>query len=151
MGFALSRRAERKFLLNIVVDPDGILWAGSGDANGKGMYRFDGTAWMNFTTANSALPANEVYRMSVACDGTVWASTYGRGIVEIPRGSTRIDSSRVYGRNIGLIGIPGDPSFVVPANVVCDSRGNTWMTVVAAADKNLMILRRPDGIWHFFP
>lgn len=137
--------------LSIVADPDGVLWAGSGDANGKGMYRFDGTSWMNFTTDNSALPINEVYRMSVACDGSVWASTYGRGIVEIPRGSTRIDSARVYGRNVGMVGIPNDPNFVVSSNALCDSRGNTWMSVVAAADKNLLILRRPDGTWKLFP
>jgi ligand-binding sensor domain-containing protein len=136
---------------NIVADPDGVIWAGSGDSNGKGMYRFDGTVWTNFTTANSALPSNEVYRMSVACDGTVWASTYGRGVVEIPRGATRIDSSHVYGRNIGMTGIPNDLNYVVPANVVCDSRGNTWMSVVAAADKNLLIVRRPDKTWRLFP
>jgi sugar lactone lactonase YvrE len=137
--------------LNIVADLDGVIWAGSADQNGSGMYRYDGTGWTNYTTTNSALPSNEVYRMSVACDGTVWASTYGRGIVEIPRGSTRIDSSRIYGRNVGMIGIPNDLNYVVPGNAVCDSRGNTWMTNVLAADKNLLILRRPDGTWRFLP
>ena len=136
---------------SIVADPDGVIWAGSGDSNGKGLYRFDGAQWTNFTTANSALPANEAYRISVACNGTVWASTYGRGIVEIPRGSTRIDSSRIYGRNIGMVGVANDPNYIVPSNAVCDSRGNTWMSVVLALDKNLFILRQPDGTWRFFP
>jgi ligand-binding sensor domain-containing protein len=137
--------------ISIAADPDGVIWVGSGDSNGKGLYRFDGTTWTNFTTANSLLPANEVYRVSVACNGSVWASTYGRGIVEMPRGTTKIDSAHVFYRNRGLIGIPEDPNYVVPANVVCDSRGNTWMSVVAAADKNLLIVRKADGTWRFFP
>jgi ligand-binding sensor domain-containing protein len=137
--------------ISVVADQDGIIWAGSGDANGKGMYRFDGTTWTSYTTANSLLPANEVYRMSVGCNGSVWASTYGRGLVEIPRGTTRIDSAHVYGRNTGLVGIPEDPNFIVPGTVVCDSRGNTWMTVVAAADKNLLVVRRADGTMKSFP
>lgn len=137
--------------LSVVVDPDGIVWAGSGDLLGYGLFRYDGKTWTNFTSTNSALPANEVYRMSVACNGSVWASTYGRGIVEILRGSVRIDSARVFGRNIGMVGIPADPNYIVPANVVCDSRGNSWMTIVAAEDKNLMIMRRPDGTWKLFP
>jgi ligand-binding sensor domain-containing protein len=137
--------------ISIAADPDGIIWVGSGDANGKGLYRFDGETWTNYTTATSLLPANEVYRVSVGCNGSVWASTYGRGVVEIPQGSTKIDSSHVYYRNRGLIGIPEDPNYVVPSNVVCDSRGNTWMSVVAAADKNLFIVRKADGTWKFFP
>jgi ligand-binding sensor domain-containing protein len=136
---------------SIVVDPDGVIWAGSGDFTGYGLYRFDGSTWTNFTTANSALPANEVYRMSIGCDGAVWASTYGRGIVEIPRGSNQIDASRIYGRNVGMTGIPNDLNYVVPSNAVCDSRGNVWMTVVLAADKNLLIVRQPDATWRFFP
>jgi ligand-binding sensor domain-containing protein len=137
--------------LNIVVDPDGVLWAGSGDLFGFGLFRYDGKTWTNFTKTNSPLPINEVYRMSVACNGTVWASTYGAGIVGIPSGATKLDSTMVYYHNVGLIGLPTDLNYVVPGNVVCDSRGDTWMTVVIPADKNVMIMRTPAGAWKFFP
>ncbi len=137
--------------LNIVADPDGVIWCGSGDFTGKGLYRYDGANWITFTRENSALPANEVYRMSVGCNGTVWASTYGRGIVALPRGSTAIDSAFVYGRNVGMIGVSGDTNYVVVSNAVCDSHGNTWMSVVLAANRNVFIVRKADGTWAFFP
>jgi hypothetical protein len=137
--------------LSLVVDPGGVLWCGSGDVSGRGLYRYDGTTWTTFTMANSALPSNDVHRLSVACNGTVWASTYGRGAVELLPGSTRIDSSRIFGRNVGMVGISGDTNYVVVSNVVCDSRGNVWMSVVLAADKNLLVTRRADGTWKTIP
>ena len=137
--------------LSLVVDPDGVLWCGSGDVSGRGLYRYDGSTWTTFTTLNSTLPTNDVHRISVACDGAVWASTYGRGTVELPPGSTRIDSSRIFGRNVGMMGISNDTNYVVVSNVVCDSRGNAWMSVVLAADKNLLVTRRADGTWKTLP
>jgi len=137
--------------LNVLVDPDGVLWCASGDVSGRGLYRYDGTTWTSFTTANSPLPANEVYRLSSGTDGTVWASTYGRGVVALPRGSTRIDSQHVYGKNIGMPGLASDPNYVVVSNVASDSRGNAWMSVVLAGDRNVFSVRRSDGTWRHFP
>lgn len=142
--------ASNQFL-NIVADPDGVVWCASGDFTGKGLYRYDGSTWMTFTRANSPLPADEVYRVSVGCNGSVWASTYGRGIVTLPRGSTRIDSSNVFGRNVGMIGVSGDTTYVVVSTAACDSRGNTWMSVVLAANRNVLVVRKADGTWTSFP
>jgi len=111
------------------------------------MYRFDGKAWKNFTMANSALPTNSVYRVAVSCDGSLWASTYGRGVVVIARGDTTIDTSAFYSRNVGMMGVPNDINYVVPSNAVCDGLGNVWMSIILAADKNLLIMRRSDGTW----
>ncbi len=137
--------------LNLVVDPDGILWCASGDLSGRGLFRYDGSLWTTFTTENSPLPTNDIYRMSTGCDGRVWASSYGRGVVAIPRGSTKLDSQFVYGRNVGMIGLDADRNYVVVSNVACDSRGNAWMSVVLAADRNVFTVRKPDGTWSFFP
>jgi len=137
--------------LNLVVDDNGVLWCGSGDVSGSGLFRYDGTTWTNFTTSNSKLPSNDVYRMSTGCDGTVWASTYGRGVVAIPRGSTTIESASVYGMNVGMRGLLGDTTFIVVSNVVCDSRGNAWMSTVLEGAKNLFSVRKPNGAWSFFP
>ena len=142
--------ASNQFL-NITVDLDGVVWCGSGDLSGRGLYRFDGTEWTSFTKTNSALPANEVYRMSTACDGSVWGSTYGRGVVEIPRGQKRPDSAHVFGRNVGMMGLINDTSFVVVSNVVCDGQGNTWMSIVLPVDKNLLVVRKPNGKWQTIP
>jgi len=137
--------------VSVAVAPDGTVWGASGEGAGQGMYRFDGTSWKSFTTQNSALPANEVYRVSVGCNGSVWGSLYGRGIVEVPPGIDRVDSSRVFGRNKGMVGIPNDNNYVVTSAVACDGRGNTWFSVVLAADRNVLVVRRPDGTWQTLP
>ncbi len=137
--------------INVVVDPGGSIWGASGESSGKGVYKFDGTRWRSFTMSNSPLPADEVYRVSVGCNGSVWASLYGRGIVEIPAGATAIDSNRVYGTNVGMVGITADPSFVVTSSVACDSRGNVWTSIVLAADRNVLAVRSAGGVWRTLP
>jgi ligand-binding sensor domain-containing protein len=125
----------------LVVDAD-VLWCGSGDVSGRGLFRYDGSQWTNFTMDNSVLPSNDIYRMSTGCDGTVWASTYGRGVVALPRGSTAIDSRYLYGRNVGMLGLAGDTNYVVVSNVACDSRGNAWMSTVLQGNRNLFSVRK---------
>lgn len=137
--------------LNIVVDDNGVLWCGSGDVSGSGLFRFDGSTWTSFTMDNSPLLSNDIYRMATGCNGTVWASTYGRGVVALPLGSTRVDSNFMYGRNVGMIGLTNDNNYVVVSNVACDSRGNAWMSTVLAADKNLFSVRKADGTWTYIP
>ncbi len=136
---------------SLVVDPNGILWAASGPTLAFGLYRFDGQTWNSFTTTNSALPVNDVYRVSVACNGSVWASTWGRGLVEFPGGVNRLDTNRLVSTNIGVVGISKDPTYVVGSNVVCDGQGNTWFSVNTPADKNLLHVRRSDGRWVHLP
>jgi ligand-binding sensor domain-containing protein len=142
--------ASNQFI-SVTLDADGAVWGASGNANGSGFYRYDGKSWKSFTVANSNLPSNDYFRISIGCNGAVWASSYGRGVVEIPRGVDSVDANHVYGQNVGMVGVPNDPSFVVVGNVVCDSRGNTWMSIVNAADKNVLVVRRADGPWQTFP
>lgn len=137
--------------LNVVVDPDGIVWCGSGDVSGRGLFRFDGKVWTTYTMTNSVLPSNDIYRMSVGCDGTVWASSYGRGLIGIPRGTTTIDSAWVFGRNVGMMGLAADPNYIVVSNAVCDSRGAVWTSIVLAGDKNLFAVRSAAGTWSYIP
>lgn len=136
---------------SVVIDPSGALWGASGESSGKGMYRYDGTRWRSFTMSNSPLPMDEMYRVSVGCNGSIWASAYGGGIVEIPAGATAIDASRVYGNNVGMVGIVQNQAFVVTSTVACDSRGNVWTSVVLAADRNVLAVRTPGGTWRTLP
>jgi len=137
--------------VSITVDPDGAIWCGSGSTNGSGLFRYNGTTWTSFTTATSALPTDDIYRVSATCDGAVWASSHGRGLIQIPYQTLAFDSTNVYGTNIGMVGIPGDLSYVVPSNVVCDASGNTWTTTVLSADRRLLTARRADGSWITLP
>ncbi len=140
--------------LNVTVDPDGIVYCGSGDVSGAGLFRFDGTTWTSYTMANSKIPSNDIYRTSVGCDGTVYASTYGRGLIAMPKGKTTIDSTQIYYKNVGFPGLAGDvnaSNYVVVSNAVCDSRGNVWTSTVLPGDKNVFAVRSSAGRWSFFP
>ena len=144
---------------DLTVTPNGTLWGAGGGfygpGTGFGFYRFNGHDWKSFTPANSLLPDDEVYLVSVGCNGSVWASSYARGCVEIPAGSDSIDSAHIFGRNVGMVGLfeqgTGGFTDIVTSSVVCDGHGNLWMTVVAAPDGNIFTVRRPDGTWRHFP
>jgi ligand-binding sensor domain-containing protein len=135
----------------VTVAPDGTVWGASGNSAGQGMYRYDGKQWISFTTQNSPLPMNEVYRVSVGCNGAVWGSIYGRGIVEVPAGRVSIDSGRVYGTNVGMIGVTGDPAYVVTSSVACDGLGGIWTSIVLPANRRVLAHRSSGGTWTTMP
>lgn len=139
--------------LSLAIDLEGNVWAASGlTGNGKGIYRFDGSGWISFTKENSALPTNDYYRVSIGCNGSVWASSWGWGIVEIPSGLDSIDASRIFSNNVGMEGLVGDTDYVVVTDVVCDPAGNTWMSVNSAGDGHILAVRLPDdSTWVTFP
>jgi sugar lactone lactonase YvrE len=138
---------------DVTVTPDGTLWGAGGGINGPGsgfgFYRFNGRNWKSFIPANSLLPDDEVYLVSVGCNGSVWASTYGWGCVEIPAGSDSISAAHIFGRNVGMVGV--GTNFIVTSNTVCDSHGNLWTSIVLAADRNVLAVRKPDGTWRHVP
>jgi ligand-binding sensor domain-containing protein len=132
---------------SVAVDPDGIVWCGSGTANGKGFYRFNGVSWKSFTVSNSGLPVNEYYRVSADCNGSIWASAWGAGIVEIPRGSDSVYPADIYSNNVGMDGIPGFPNYVVTGKIACDSHGNIWVPILKPANRRTFAILKPDGTW----
>jgi ligand-binding sensor domain-containing protein len=136
---------------SVTVGPDGKVWGASGRADGHGFYRFDGTNWKSFTTQNSPLPSDVVWKISLGCDGSVWGSTYGRGIVEIHSGSDALDSSKIYGANVGMMGLTVDPSFIVNSTVACDGQGNLWTSIVLAGNNRVLAVRTSGGSWRTLP
>ncbi len=136
---------------SVVVDPDGVVWAASGPNHGAGMYRFDGTTWTSYTKTNSVLPEDQFYKVSITCNSSVWGSSWGWGMVEFPDGRATLDSSHIFNTNVGMVGIPNDPNYVVGSNVVCDGNGNTWVAVYGPIDKNVLEVRTPNGVWHHLP
>lgn len=137
---------------NIAIEPDGTVWGASGQSgNGKGFYRLKNGMWKSFTMENSGLPTNDYFRVSLGCNGSVWASSWGRGVVEIPAGVDSVLPDRIYGENIGMVGLPNDSTYIVVSTIQCDSRGNTWMTINTAKDKNIISLRKADGSWLRMP
>ena len=136
---------------SVGVDAHGVVWGATGPNHGTGINRFDGTTWTALTKSNSVLPEDQYYKISIGCNGSVWASSWGWGYVEIPNGSTTVDSSHIYNTNVGMVGISNNTDFIVGSNVVCDGNGNTWAAVLSALDKNILAVRTPDGKWHHLP
>lgn len=144
---------------DLAVGPDGTLWAAGGGVgglgNGSGFFRYNGHDWKSFTMSNSPLPQEEVYLISVGCNGSVWGSMYGRGIVEVPARYDRVDSAHIFGRNVGMTGLfeqsTGDFTYIVTGEVVCDAHGNTWIPIVLPADHDVLAVRKPDGTWRHLP
>ncbi len=138
--------------ISIAVDDDGVLWGASGYAgNGKGFYRLNTSGWKSFTTDNAGLPTNDYFRVSIGCGGSLWASSWGRGVVEIPRGADTVDASHIFGKNVGMIGIPADTNYIVVSSVQCDARGNHWMSIIRAINRNILVVRKADGSWLNMP
>jgi len=132
--------------LSVAVDPDGNVWGASGSSNGSGFYRYDGKNWKTFSMqTNSEMPTNNVYRISVGCDGTVWASSYGSGIIEMRRGVDTVQATQIFGANVGMVGVPNNPLFVVPSTVACDGRGNVWLSIINSG--RALVVRQPNGTW----
>ncbi len=136
---------------SVAVDPRGIVWGATGPNNGTGINRFDGSTWTALTKTNSVLPENQYYKISISCNGSVWASSWGWGMAEFPNGGTTIDSAHIFNTNVGMVGISNNTNYIVGSNVVCDENGNTWVSVLGALDGNILAVRTPDNIWHHLP
>jgi ligand-binding sensor domain-containing protein len=137
--------------VGLAVDPSGALWGGSGTANGTGFFRYDGARWTTFTAGTGAQPTNDYYRISIDCDGSAWASSWGRGLAHIPTGTDTVASGEVFNTNVGMVGLAGNPAFIVCANVVCDGQGSRWTSVLLPANNRALAVRLADGSWRTLP
>ena len=136
---------------SVAVDPTGGVWAAPGSSSPNGFYRLRDGTWKSFTSSTSPMLTDYYYRASTTCDGAVWLSSFGRGLVEVPAGTDAVDSSHVFWTDVGMVGLPNDPNFVVCSNVVCDVPGNRWTTILSASDRNLITVRTAAGSWRTLP
>ena len=148
----LPNGPNSNFFINLAVGPDGSIWSGTGiSGNGTGVNRFDGKLWKSYTVDNSGLPTNDCYRVSAGCNGSIWVSSWGSGVFEIPQGSDRVDSAHIYGRNVGMVGLANNLDYIVVTTAVCDGRGNTWMSVDLPAGEKILSVKKADGGWVTLP
>lgn len=130
------------------VDNNGVLWSSTGnDVTGKGIQKFDGNTWTNYTTAEfPELLTNSFYSIYAAPDGKIFSGNWGKGFVRIDGNKiTRFDAS-----NTPIVGIPGDGNFVVITGLAYDSKNNLWILNYDAGDKNNLAMLTPDSSWYLF-
>ncbi|MCH7516809.1 MAG: hypothetical protein IIB08_06775, partial [Bacteroidetes bacterium] len=130
------------------VDGKGKLWSASGKDNaGVGFYTYDKVIWTNYDTANTpGLPDNDVYYAYTSPDNTAYLGTWGYGFVR----TDGVTFDLFNTENSGMQGIPTNPNFLVITGFGTDSRGNTWILNLAAADGKTLSMLTPDSTWHHF-
>ncbi|MGB2867224.1 MAG: hypothetical protein WBD36_02135 [Bacteroidota bacterium] len=121
--------------VSLAIDADGILWAGTGaNGGGRGFVRYnpslpEGSRWKNFTLSDYPIMYhNDYYKVSTGANGSVWASSWGEGILEVA-GDTirrRIDSRMTPGLSPTVVD-PNFPYFTVAGGVVVDRKGTSWI------------------------
>ena len=138
--------------VGLKVDSSGVLFAASGANNGDGFYKFDASAppgkqWVNYNLGtNPELGTNDYYRVSLGQNNSKWISSWGRGVARLDgKGGISVFNKATA----GITGIPEDTNFVVIGDVAPDLRGNTWMTVRSAANRNVIAILRSDSNWFF--
>jgi ligand-binding sensor domain-containing protein len=139
--------------ISLKVDSIGLLWAASGfNGQGTGFYSFDNSAspgrqWTDYNaTTNPELKFNDYYKVSLGENNSKWISSWGYGVARLDaKGGLAVFDKKAA----GFVGIPNDTNFVVIGDVVPDLRGNTWMTVRSAANRNVIAVFRPDSSWFF--
>lgn len=131
--------------VDLAVEPDGTVWAGTGiNGGGRGILRFRRMSstdrrWKTFTAASTPiLMFNDYHKVSPAPDGTIWASSWGWGAVQI-RGDSVLRRLDVRSDPSLSLTSPPDTSFVVVGDVAFDAQGATWIVNRTAADGNVLV------------
>jgi hypothetical protein len=118
---------------SVVVDANGVVWGASGiSERGEGFYRYDpgaevGKQWKNFTVADYPIMlTNDYYKVSLGARGSLWVSSWGRGLVEVVGDSIRrrLDQNSVPSL---ASSVAQDSTYVVIGGVAADSKGNSWI------------------------
>jgi ligand-binding sensor domain-containing protein len=124
---------------SLVVDDNGILWCGSSPTSTAGFYRFNlslagSVQWKNFTSAEYPIMRRKgalfdgYYKVSRGANGSVWASSWGEGILEV-KGDSIVRKLNHY----TVPSLPGanlDPDLIdyaVAGDAAVDNEGNTWI------------------------
>ena len=149
--YAAPNGPESNLFSSIVVDDNGVLWGASGiSTRGLGFYSYDpaaleGEQWRNYTVADYAvMQTNDYYKVSLGTSGSVWVSSWGRGVVELARDSIqrRLDQTT----QPALSGsVPQDPNYVVVGGVAVDSKGGTWIVNRTAVNGRHLMRISDDG------
>lgn len=106
-------------------DNYGNLWVGTGKGPSKGLMKFDGKNWGNYTTdINKDMTINNVVSVYTFNDSVAYASTWGRGIMKLNYKSDKIEY--INRNNSPLSGIATDQDWIVMGKIIKDAKGTLW-------------------------
>lgn len=126
---------------DLTVDEDGILWC----ATSKGFHGFDGTKWVNYTK-EKGLASDDIRVVIVGPNNSKWFGSWGGGVIILDE-----EGLHFYNSSDGhLVGIPGDPNYVVVNDMTLDQYGTVWMLNYQALNGNALVALTPDSQWVYF-
>ena len=134
---------SNKFV-GVAVDERGMVWSGTGSANGEGFMSFDGTSWTSYTVAEYPILGNNNYfRVSIGKDNAKWVSNWGAGVALLDdQGMLR----KVFSTTSGMLpSVQNNPSFVVVGGVATDQNSVAWITNRTPPDSTAVVLFNPDS------
>ncbi|HEY4613077.1 MAG TPA: hypothetical protein VII11_08855, partial [Bacteroidota bacterium] len=134
-------------------DEQGVLWAGSGISDrGEGFYRFNlalpkDRQWKNFVVQDHPVMVfNDYYKVSVGANGSIWVSSWGRGVVEVKNDSVlRRISVPALSSSVG-----NDSTYVVIGSAVPDASGRTWVANRTAQSRNHLVRLTGESTFEYF-
>jgi ligand-binding sensor domain-containing protein len=131
--------------VGLAVDGENNLWVASGqDPRGEGFFKYDGNLWLNYNTSNTpGLPSNNYFVAYVAPDNTKYFGNWGRGFVRLRNNQITIFTAN----NTDLLGVEGDPEYIVISGFASDSRNNLWILNSYAWSRKPLSLLMSDSTW----
>ncbi|MBI2618999.1 MAG: hypothetical protein HYW57_02855 [Ignavibacteriales bacterium] len=154
--FAAPNGPESNLFSSIVVDGDGVLWCASGiSGQGRGFYRYtpslpDQSRWKNFTIAEYPLmESNDYFKIALGTDGTVWASSWGSGVVQA-RGDSVLRKLDTGTTPSLATSDAMNPAFPVINGVAVDGQGKTWFVNWGAKNRNFLARLTSDTSFAYF-
>jgi ligand-binding sensor domain-containing protein len=133
---------------SISVDNNGVLWSASGmDNTGVGFYTFDKEIWKNYDVNNTPeIPHNDIYYVYNSPENIAYLGSWGFGFIRTDGNSFEVFNTE----NSGMQGTPDDPNFLVITGFGEDSRNNTWILNLSAADRKILTMYTADKNWYHF-
>lgn len=154
-SFVFPNGTQSNLFVSVAVDGNGVVWGASGiSGRGTGFYRYNprlpvDRQWKNFTVASFPVMAdNDYYKVSVG-DGSVWASSWGTGVVEIVADTIR---RRIHHASTPRLAgtVPQNPAYVVVGSVAPDPTGAAWFVNRTAINGNYLAKLTSDTSFSYY-
>lgn len=117
---------------DLSVDKFGNLWVATEiDPSGKGIAKFDGKHWTNFTAEKyPEMKYNNYPTITTSDDGRIFAGGFGTGLLVIEPDGDDYKFKLFDTSNSVLFGLSVAPTYIVCGKPKVDNSGNVWVPIL---------------------
>jgi streptogramin lyase len=133
----------------IDLDSRGNLWSASGtDVSGVGAYALIDGEWINYNSNNGLIEGgNAIHKIYTDSNDDIYFSSWGNGFTKLSDGNFETFNTS----NTSLVGVSGNPNFLVVQDIAVDSKQNIWLLNSETVSLNALSVITSDSIYHFKP